>query len=233
MGSESRACGEVTAIYTLQPSLTSGMYEKLSLLAQPAPSVSWGENVTLQCRSEIWMDTFHLSKEGSPAPPQHLVLQDTAAPFQANFSFGPVTSDHEGTYRCYGSDSTFSYLLSLPSDPLELRVSGIYRKPSLSALPSPVVTLGGNITLQCGSWLGSDSGKYWAVFPVDPVIPFHRWMFTCYGCNRNIPQEWSHPSDPLGIGLTVASGEKVTLLCQSWSPRESFLLSKEGAADSP
>nr|XP_008524161.1 PREDICTED: leukocyte immunoglobulin-like receptor subfamily A member 2 [Equus przewalskii] len=99
------------------------MYEKLSLLAQPAPSVSWGENVTLQCRSEIWMDTFHLSKEGSPAPPQHLVLQDTAAPFQANFSFGPVTSDHEGTYRCYGSDSTFSYLLSLPSDPLELRVS--------------------------------------------------------------------------------------------------------------
>ncbi|XP_070355381.1 leukocyte immunoglobulin-like receptor subfamily A member 6 isoform X3 [Equus asinus] len=99
------------------------MYEKLSLLAQPGPSVSWGENVTLQCRSEIWMDTFHLSKEGSPAPPQHLVLQDTAAPFQANFSFGPVTSDHEGTYRCYGSDSTFPYLLSLPSDPLELRVS--------------------------------------------------------------------------------------------------------------
>ena len=129
LSSESRACGEVTAIYTLQPSLTSGMYEKLSLLAQPAPSVSWGENVTLQCRSEIWMDTFHLSKEGSPAPPQHLVLQDTAAPFQANFSFGPVTSDHEGTYRCYGSDSTFSYLLSLPSDPLELRVSGEEHQP--------------------------------------------------------------------------------------------------------
>uniref|UniRef100_A0A9L0I4W5 Immunoglobulin-like beta-sandwich domain-containing protein n=1 Tax=Equus asinus TaxID=9793 RepID=A0A9L0I4W5_EQUAS len=196
------------------PAKGSEKGRKLSLLAQPGPSVSWGENVTLQCRSEIWMDTFDLSKEGSPAPPQHLVLQDTAAPFQANFSFGPVTSDHEGTYRCYGSNSTSPHLLSLPSDPLELRVSGIYSEPSLSALPSPVVTSGGNVTLQCGSWLGSDrfivtkegecNGKYWAVFPVDPVIPFHRWMFTCYGCNRNIPQEWSHPSDPLGGLLSTA-----------------------------
>ncbi|XP_046538061.1 leukocyte immunoglobulin-like receptor subfamily B member 2, partial [Equus quagga] len=38
---------------------------------------------------------------------------------------------HEGTYRCYGSNSTSPYLLSLPSDPLELRVSGFkwYLKP--------------------------------------------------------------------------------------------------------
>ncbi|XP_046505746.1 LOW QUALITY PROTEIN: leukocyte immunoglobulin-like receptor subfamily B member 3, partial [Equus quagga] len=105
--------------------LIAGMYEKPSLSAQPGPSVSWGENVTLQCGSEIWFDTFHLSKEGSPAPPQHLRLQDTAAPFQANFTIGPLTSDHEGTYRCYGSNSTSPHLLSLPSDPLELRVSGL------------------------------------------------------------------------------------------------------------
>uniref|UniRef100_A0A9L0IR32 Ig-like domain-containing protein n=1 Tax=Equus asinus TaxID=9793 RepID=A0A9L0IR32_EQUAS len=103
--------------------LIAGMYKKPSLTAQPGPSVSRGENVTLQCRSEIWSDTFHLSKEGSPAPPQLLRLQDTAAPFQANFTIGPLTSDHEGTYRCYGSHSTSPHLLSLPSDPLELRVS--------------------------------------------------------------------------------------------------------------
>ncbi|XP_058386188.1 leukocyte immunoglobulin-like receptor subfamily A member 2 [Diceros bicornis minor] len=103
--------------------LIAGMYEKPSLSAQPGPSVSWGENVTLQCRSEIWLDTFLLSKEGSPAPPQHLRLQKRAAPFQANFTISPVTSDHEGTYRCYSLDSTSPYLLSLPSDPLELQVS--------------------------------------------------------------------------------------------------------------
>ena len=102
----------------------AGLYRKPSLSAQPGPSVSWGENVTLQCRSEIWLDTFYLSKEGSPAPPQHIRLQDTTAPCQVNFNMSPVTSDHEGTYRCYASSSTSPYLLSHPSDPLELLVSG-------------------------------------------------------------------------------------------------------------
>ncbi|XP_040489780.1 leukocyte immunoglobulin-like receptor subfamily A member 6 isoform X2 [Ursus maritimus] len=104
--------------------LITGMYEKPSLSAQPGPSVSWGEKVTLQCRSEIWFDTFHLSKEGSLAPPQVLRLQDPAIPHQVSFTLSPVTSDHEGTYRCYGSRSDSPYLLSHPSDPLKLLVSG-------------------------------------------------------------------------------------------------------------
>ncbi|XP_045645308.1 leukocyte immunoglobulin-like receptor subfamily A member 6 isoform X1 [Ursus americanus] len=103
--------------------LITGMYEKPSLSAQPGPSVSWGEKVTLQCRSEIWFDTFHLSKEGSLAPPQVLRLQDPAIPYQVSFTLSPVTSDHEGTYRCYGSRSDSPYLLSHPSDPLKLLVS--------------------------------------------------------------------------------------------------------------
>ncbi|XP_035580941.1 leukocyte immunoglobulin-like receptor subfamily B member 3 isoform X3 [Zalophus californianus] len=104
--------------------LITGMYEKPTLSAQPGPSVSWGENVTLQCRSEVWFDSFHLSKEGSLAPPQVLHLQDTAIPYQVKFTLSPVTSDHEGTYRCYSSHSNSPYLLSQPSDPLELLVSG-------------------------------------------------------------------------------------------------------------
>ncbi|KAM5207517.1 LOW QUALITY PROTEIN: leukocyte immunoglobulin-like receptor subfamily A member 6 [Hipposideros larvatus] len=96
--------------------LITGTYKKPSLSVQPGPSVSWGENVTLQCRSEIWFDTFHLHKEGSPAPPQHLRLQDTAAPSQANFTISPVTSAHGGTYRFYCSCSTSPYC----SHPLQL-----------------------------------------------------------------------------------------------------------------
>uniref|UniRef100_A0A8C7ACD2 Ig-like domain-containing protein n=1 Tax=Neovison vison TaxID=452646 RepID=A0A8C7ACD2_NEOVI len=103
--------------------LITGMYEKPSLSIQSGTSVSWGENVTLQCRSEIWFDTFHLSKEGSLAPPQVLRVQDTARPYQVNFILSPVTSDLEGTYRCYSSHSNYPYLLSQPSDPLELLVS--------------------------------------------------------------------------------------------------------------
>nr|XP_020768462.1 collagen alpha-1(XIX) chain-like [Odocoileus virginianus texanus] len=100
------------------------MHRKPSLSARPGASVPQGENVTLQCRSEVRSDTFYLSKEGSPAPPQHLRLQDTAPPVQANFTLSAVTSAHGGTYRCYGSHSTAPHLLSLPSDPLELLVSG-------------------------------------------------------------------------------------------------------------
>ncbi|XP_059237777.1 leukocyte immunoglobulin-like receptor subfamily A member 6 isoform X3 [Mustela nigripes] len=102
----------------------TGIYEKPSLSTQPGASVSWGENVTLQCCSELWFDTFHLSKEGSLAPPQVLRLQDTAKPHQVNFTLSPVTSDFEGTYRCYSSHSNNPYLLSQPSDPLDLLVSG-------------------------------------------------------------------------------------------------------------
>uniref|UniRef100_A0A8D1GFG2 Ig-like domain-containing protein n=1 Tax=Sus scrofa TaxID=9823 RepID=A0A8D1GFG2_PIG len=104
--------------------LIAGMYQKPSLSAHPGTSVSWGENVTLQCRSEIVLDTFHLFKEGSLAPAQSLSLQDTTAPLQANFTLSPMTSAHNETYRCYTSQSTSPYVLSNPSDPLQLLISG-------------------------------------------------------------------------------------------------------------
>ncbi|XP_047646367.1 leukocyte immunoglobulin-like receptor subfamily B member 3 isoform X3 [Phacochoerus africanus] len=104
--------------------LIAGMYQKPSLSAHPRTSVSWGENVTLQCRSEIVLDTFHLFKEGSLAPAQSLRLQDMVAPVQANFTLSPMTSAHNETYRCYTSQSTSPYVLSNPSDPLQLLISG-------------------------------------------------------------------------------------------------------------
>ncbi|XP_040092317.1 leukocyte immunoglobulin-like receptor subfamily B member 4 [Oryx dammah] len=106
------------------PLVVTGMHRKPSLSARPGASVPRGENVTLQCHSEVQSDTFHLSKQGSLAAPQHLRLQDTAPPVQANFTLRAVTSAHSGTYRCYSSQSTAPHLLSLPSDPLELHVSG-------------------------------------------------------------------------------------------------------------
>uniref|UniRef100_A0A671EWJ0 Ig-like domain-containing protein n=1 Tax=Rhinolophus ferrumequinum TaxID=59479 RepID=A0A671EWJ0_RHIFE len=114
--------------------LRCSLYEKPSLSAQPGPSVSRGENVTLQCRSETSFDNFHLHKVGSPAPPRHLRLGDTAAPSQANFRISPVTSAHGGTYRCYGSRGTSPYLWSEGSDPLSLVVTG---KSWVEALPCP------------------------------------------------------------------------------------------------
>ena len=105
------------------------MYRKPSLSAQQGTSVPWGANVTLQCGSEVRADTFHLHREGSQDPPQQLRLQDTAAPYQANFTISSVTWGHNGTYRCYSSHSSSPFLLSQPSDPLELLVSGEEPQP--------------------------------------------------------------------------------------------------------
>ncbi|KAM7060033.1 leukocyte immunoglobulin-like receptor subfamily A member 2 [Molossus nigricans] len=120
--SGSRVCGR-GQLSTRHNLPSPGMYRKPSLSILPGPSVPWGANVTLQCGSEIWFDTFHLHREGSLDPPQHLRLQKTTAPSQANFTICPVTSAHKGTYRCYGSRNASPYLLSHPSDPLELVVS--------------------------------------------------------------------------------------------------------------
>lgn len=83
-----------------------------------------GENVTLLCQSWSSVDTFLLSKEGAADPPLRLRSKHRAGQHQAEFSMSPVTSAHGGTYRCYGSVSTAPYVLSQPSDPLELLVIG-------------------------------------------------------------------------------------------------------------
>uniref|UniRef100_G1NVQ9 Ig-like domain-containing protein n=1 Tax=Myotis lucifugus TaxID=59463 RepID=G1NVQ9_MYOLU len=205
--------------------LVAGMYRKPSLSAQPGPSVPRGVTVTLQCGSEIWLDTFHLHREGSLDPPQYLHLQDTSAPSQANFTLSSITSGHQGAYRCYGSNSTSPYLLSHPSDPLELVVSGVYGAPSLSAQPSPVVASGGNVSLSCSSNLtsgpfhllkegGADpprhmeaeprtyDGRRQAIFPLGPVSTSHGGTYRCYGSSSSYPNVWSQPSDPLHIKVT-------------------------------
>ncbi|XP_023603174.1 leukocyte immunoglobulin-like receptor subfamily A member 6 [Myotis lucifugus] len=207
--------------------LVPGKSRKPSLLSQQGPIMFSGQKRTLQCRSDVVYDRFALHKEGGRDLLQSLVLQPQAGLSQAHFPLGTVSSSHGGRYRCYGGYNLSSEW-SAPSDPLDILVAGFYRKPSLSALPSPVVTSGGNVTLQCGSREEFDrflltkegdhrlswtldskrqpSGWSQALFPVGPVTPSHRWMFRCYGNFEKHPQEWSDPSDPLQLLVSGPSG---------------------------
>ena len=107
------------------PFLSAGrLRDRPSLSVRPGPSVAPGENVTLLCQSGQRTDTFLLSKEGAAHRPLRLRSQDQDGRYQAEFSLSPVTSAHGGTYRCYRSLSTDPYLLSQPSEPLALVVSG-------------------------------------------------------------------------------------------------------------
>ncbi|XP_076425415.1 paired immunoglobulin-like receptor B isoform X2 [Peromyscus maniculatus bairdii] len=90
----------------------------------------------------------------------------------------------------------------------------------------------------------TQAGKSHANFTLHSVDFTTGGRYRCHG-SYNISSEWSAPSDPLDIlitghppvapnlsvhpGTTVSSGEKVTLLCKSSIPVDSFLLFKEGA----
>uniref|UniRef100_A0A8C9BUQ2 Ig-like domain-containing protein n=1 Tax=Phocoena sinus TaxID=42100 RepID=A0A8C9BUQ2_PHOSS len=237
-----------------------GTLPKPTIWAEPGSVIPWGSPVTIWCQGTLGVREFYLNEEGS-SPPWY--RQPSLEPGdKGKFSISHMTQDYAGRYHCYYLSSTG---LSERSDSLELVVTEVHSKPTLSALLSPVVTSGGNVTLQCGSWEGLDGfiltkegepksswtldaqryphGQTQALIPVARVTPSHRWMFRCHGFYRDTPQVWSAPSDPLELlfpgvsakpslltpqGPVVASGQSLTLQCRSDVGYDRFALSQEG-----
>uniref|UniRef100_A0A8C8UIS7 Immunoglobulin domain-containing protein n=1 Tax=Peromyscus maniculatus bairdii TaxID=230844 RepID=A0A8C8UIS7_PERMB len=201
-----------------------GIYKKPFLLALQPLLVNLGEKVTLECRSEIMFDTFILTshKKGTIKDSLKLFAEHHLGGSQANFSIGPVTPDHAGTYKCYGSYNHSPYDWSYSSDPIDIKITGLYKKPSLSALMGPVVMSGENMTLSCVSDLQFDmfhlsregvpkghglpsvqnnNGTFQADFLLGPVV--QAGNYRCYGSFRNTSHLWSSPSDALYLPVTA------------------------------
>ncbi|KAF5916961.1 hypothetical protein HPG69_013883, partial [Diceros bicornis minor] len=202
---------------------------KPTIWAEPDSAVTHGKPVYIWCQGSRKASQYYLYREGLWEP------WGSEFPLgpgdKAKFSFLRMTDHLAGSYHClYRSKTSWSF----PSKTLDLVVTGMFNKPTLSALPSPVVTSGESVTLQCRSWQGSDrfflchgggddhpghldsqrqaDGWSQVLFTVGPVSPSHRWAYRCYGYFSTSPYVWSSSSDILEL---LISGEKFTALPQN------------------
>ncbi|XP_060223153.1 leukocyte immunoglobulin-like receptor subfamily A member 2 isoform X3 [Meriones unguiculatus] len=211
--------------------VVTGVYKKPTLMALENPVVNLGTSVTVLCSSTERFNWFVLTKNDQKIF-QSFHLQSTyTGMYEASFKVGPITSGQRWRFSCFGYGTSNPQVWSEASDPLELLVSGVYHdKPTLSALPSPVMTSGGNVTLRCVSSkrydgflvTGKDlkfsmsqkaqfihTGQFQSLFPEIPVASRKSGPFTCYGYNTSTPQVWSVASNPLQIHVS-GSAENIT-----------------------
>uniref|UniRef100_A0A8C8W7C9 Ig-like domain-containing protein n=1 Tax=Peromyscus maniculatus bairdii TaxID=230844 RepID=A0A8C8W7C9_PERMB len=204
--------------------VVTGIYNnKTSLTALPSPVVTFGENMTLNCVSKKGYDKFTLTKKGQKfLSSQNSQFIPSITQYQALFSIDHVTPDHRGTFRCYGYYNQTPHLWSVPSEALEIHISGLSKKPNLLTYQGQILDPGKSLTLQCCSDINYDrfalyklggadftqNGGQWtqsglslANFTVGPVSSSIAGQYRCYGAH-NLSSEWSASSDPLDIMIT-------------------------------
>ncbi|KAK1329712.1 hypothetical protein QTO34_009895 [Cnephaeus nilssonii] len=199
----------------------TGSYNKPSLSSMSGTVVAPGDNVKLQCFSSIKFEAFILGKEDAPqfTQRQSSTAQDNGQ--QTTFHLDRVTSTQAGTYRCYGAISSYPYVWSHPSDPLQLEVRGyLPLLPVITAQPGSIVLSKKPVTIKCR---GPPDAEAYEIYKVEDPEPRDRRELLVaakintlsiqemtpdrtglYRCSYRIAGHYSQLSDPL---LVVMTGE--------------------------
>lgn len=236
--------------------VVTGNFQKPIFWAEPSSVIESENSVTIWCKGTMETQIYLLYKEGSPG------FWDRQNPKQpgnkAVFSITSMEKHNAGQYRCYCYNFGG---WSQHSDTPELVMTGVYpSKVTLSAIPSPVVTSGSHVILQCDSQQAYNrfmlmreeeklsraayiqnayTRSFRAQFTLGPVTPNQRWRFTCYGYYLNSSQLWSVPSNKLELFISGGHHGKPTLsafaspVVTSGLSRKPILLNQQGPALSP
>nr|WGO76413.1 leukocyte immunoglobulin-like receptor B3 transcript variant 2 [Rattus norvegicus] len=207
---------------TLELVMTGVHHGKPTLSAFPSPMVTSGGNVTLYCASSTIYDWYIVTGQDLKFSRFQRAQFIPTEMSQALFSEISVASRKKGPFRCYGFNESTPHLWSEASNPLEIHVSGVSRKPSLLNQQGPVLAPGENLTLRCSSELSYDrfslskegrsdlpqlsvsqsqTGEYYANFFLYSVDFSIAGQYRCYGASR-FSSEWSAPSVPQDILVT-------------------------------
>ncbi|XP_020950544.1 osteoclast-associated immunoglobulin-like receptor [Sus scrofa] len=206
----------------ITPTVPPASYPKPWLEAQPAAIVTPGINITLRCWAPQPAWRFALFKYGDAAP---VIYRDVASEL-AEFFLEEVTPAQGGSYRCcYRRLSWGPGVWSHPSDTLELLVTDELPRPSLVALPGPVVAPWANVSLRCAGRVGGmsfalyrvgvaaplqyrRSAQPWADFP----LPGARapGTYSCYYHTPSAPYVLSQRSEPLVISADGSGSSDYT-----------------------
>uniref|UniRef100_A0A8I5NGC7 Ig-like domain-containing protein n=1 Tax=Papio anubis TaxID=9555 RepID=A0A8I5NGC7_PAPAN len=202
-----------TSSIKIQPSNTlelivTGLLPKPSLLAQPGPMVSPGENMTLQCQGGLPDSTFVLLKEGTQEP----LEQQRPSGYRADFWMPAVRGEDSGIYSCVYYLDSAPFAASNHSDSLEIWVTDKPPKPSLSAWPGTMFKLGKDIILQCRGPLpgvefvlehdGEEAPQQFSEdgdFVINNVEGKGIGNYSCSYRLQAYPDIWSEPSDSLEL----------------------------------
>ncbi|XP_062033605.1 osteoclast-associated immunoglobulin-like receptor [Lepus europaeus] len=199
------------------PSVPAASYPKPWLEAQPAAVVTPGVNVSLTCQAPQPAWRFALFKLGESAP---LLFRDVSSEL-AEFFLEEVTPAQGGSYHCcYRRLDWGPGVWSQPSDALELLVTEELPRPSLVALPGPVVAPGATVSLRCAGRVPGmsfalyrageaaplqylDSKEPWADFPLAGAQA--PGTYSCYYHTPRAPYVLSPRSQPLVVHAHAGS----------------------------
>ncbi|XP_074076041.1 immunoglobulin superfamily member 1-like isoform X7 [Macrotis lagotis] len=211
-----------------------GQLPKPTLWAQPGIVMAPGANITLWCSrpklSSPKTVIFTLWKIWS----QKYILQQISTDPWTRFLLPSVRPEDTGRYRCSYTESSAPFGQSEFSEILELLVPGSLPKPTLLALPGPLVKPGTHVTLQCQlppksllwrvtfSLLKVGIPQYLqsmksvdtsADFPLLSVRAQDTGNYSCIYHGRMDPYQVSESSDVLEFWVTVPSNICIILSC--------------------